>query len=125
MTEHDEQVSLFDWAAWQKNLEGWEDLDYMFAIPNGGWRAKSTGKWLKAEGLKPGVPDACLPVPRGQYAGLWIEMKFGGNTPTNEQKNYLAFLSRQGYYTCICQGATEAIEVIEWYWSLKGDSDGR
>jgi len=42
----------------------------IFAIPNGGHRAISTAKRLKAEGVVPGIPDLHVPAWR-----LWIEMK--------------------------------------------------
>ena len=35
----------------------------------------ATGGRLRAEGLKSGVPDLCLPSAHGEYHGLYIEMK--------------------------------------------------
>jgi hypothetical protein len=51
---------------------------YAFAVPNGGLRNKVQAAKLKAEGVKPGVPDVFLPYPCGQYAGLWLEFKKPG-----------------------------------------------
>ena len=118
MAEHDEQVALFDWLGLRANQAGMGALRFAFAIPNGGWRAKTTGKWLKAEGLKPGVPDTFLPIPRGGYFGLWIEMKWGGNKPTLEQIAYLNFLDSVGFCTRVCYDAEEAMAEIEWYMKL-------
>jgi hypothetical protein len=47
----------------------------LFAIPNGGARHKAIAGKLRAEGVRAGVPDICLPVPRGEYHGLFIELK--------------------------------------------------
>ena len=44
---------------------------------------------LKKEGVKRGVPDICLPVSRGKYHGLYIEMKAGKNKPSKEQKEWI------------------------------------
>lgn len=51
----------------------------------------ATGGRLRAEGLKSGVPDLCLPSAHGQYHGLYIEMKrTQGSKTTPEQKEWLA-----------------------------------
>ena len=70
---------------------------------------------MKAEGLKAGVPDLCLPVARQGYHGLYIEMKYGRNKPTAKQKWWLEKLAEQGYKTIVCWGADEAIAVLEDY----------
>ena len=58
--ETDEQQALFDWA----KISGIPDIDLLHAIPNGGHRNKATAGQLKAEGVKRGVPDIFLPVPK-------------------------------------------------------------
>lgn len=113
MTEHDDQVALFEWTLY--NTGRWPELRYMFAVPNGGLRKKATAGKLKAEGAKAGVPDICLPVARGGYHGLYIEMKFGYNTATEAQHDYGVFLTGQGYCSTLCRGYDQAVEVIEWY----------
>lgn len=114
MAEHDEQVAFFEWAAFMANLK-WPQLDYMFAIPNGGWRAIKTAGWLSAEGVKAGVPDIQLPIASGGFHGLYIEMKFGKNKPTESQEDYIEFLKERGYAVAVCYGFDEAVAVIEWY----------
>ena len=60
MSEHLHQKALFEWA---DRMEGaWPELRLMYAIPNGGLRTKAQAGKLKAEGVKPGVPDIHLPV---------------------------------------------------------------
>lgn len=114
-SEHEEQAALFQWARLQEVR--WPCLRYMFAIPNGGQRATSTAMRLKAEGVKPGVPDIFLPSRRGGWAGLWLEMKVGSNKPTELQREYLTALAQAGYKTAVCYGADEAIAAIESYMS--------
>jgi len=73
--ESDHQIALFQWVSYQ--LKRYPELELLYHIPNGGYRYKTTARRLKAEGVKAGVPDICLPVPRGGYHGLYIEMKAG------------------------------------------------
>jgi len=113
MSEHDEQVALFQWAEY--NLIHHPELWLLHAIPNGGHRHAAVGKRLKAEGVKAGVPDMFLPVARGEYHGLYIEMKYGKNKTTDAQREWLNRLAAEGYLTAVCWGWTEASERIEWY----------
>ena len=64
-TEHIEQALLFKWATFSSGK--YPELEYMFAIPNGGYRHYRTAADLKSEGVKSGVPDIMLPVARGGY----------------------------------------------------------
>ena len=90
----------------------------MYHIPNEGKRSKVTGARLKAVGLKPGVPDICLPVARGGYIGLYIENKYGKNRPTENQKEWLRALREAGHLTAVCYGWEQAKELIEQYLAL-------
>ena len=56
----------------------WHDypmLKWMHAIPNGGDRNMAVASNMKAEGVRAGVPDVCLPVARGGYHALYVEFK--------------------------------------------------
>ena len=117
MSEHQEQVALFQWAELQKCTM--PELSLLFSIPNGGHRHKATGAKMKREGVKRGVPDIFLAVARGKHFGLFIEMKFGKNKPTPEQKTWLIELTWQGYTTEVCNGFEEAKQVIEKYLDQK------
>ena len=117
---------LFSWA--RLNEQHVPELWYLFAIPNGAklpYRGKGKSRYspeamrLKEEGLKPGVPDVFLPIPRGEYHGLWIEMKFGNNKVTPAQKEWLWMLDQQGYKVKVCYGFIEAKNVIIDYLGLK------
>lgn len=72
-TESAEQQCLFRWAAYNRGR--WPEMELMYHIPNGGTRSKSEAGRFRAEGVKAGVPDICLPVARGGYHGMYIEMK--------------------------------------------------
>lgn len=116
-SEHDEQVALFKWAAHMSALH--PELGLLFAIPNGGKRDKLIALQMQREGVKPGVPDVCLPVPRKGWHGLFIELKFGANRPTEYQLEWLERLAEQGYLAVVCYGWAEATEVIQDYLDIK------
>lgn len=113
MSESTEQQALFEWAeiASRKTPE----LKLMYAVPNGGKRSITTAARLKKEGVKPGVPDICLPVPHGRYHGLYIEMKIDRNKPSVNQRWWIEQLQRQGYKVNVCYGWGEAVKAITEY----------
>lgn len=116
-TESVEQIGLFRWADWQTGTH--PELKRLFHVPNGGYRNKATAGRLKAEGVKSGVPDVCLPVPRGGFHGLYIEMKRRkGNRTSGDQDDWLTFLQSQGYFTAVCKGWEAAASVILDYLGL-------
>ena len=114
ITEDDEQAALFQYASYQKEIE-WTLL---FAIPNGGYRKIKTGIQLKRTGLKPGIPDIFLPVGRGIYHGLFIEMKSVKGTVRKNQKEWHDALRTQGYKVEVCRGCDQAIKEIQEYLKL-------
>lgn len=109
MTEAQEQAVLFAWAAY------FPELRWMYAVPNGGYRNPKEAAHLKAQGVKAGVADICLPLPRGKYHGLYIELKVGKNKPTEKQVEFLTAVSHAGYAAVVCYGAADAIDVISQY----------
>ena len=58
-----------------------------------------------------------MPVPRGKYHGLYIEMKAGKNKATDNQSKWLEALNNQGYVAVVCAGCAQAVEVITKYLS--------
>lgn len=113
--EHAEQVALCDWWRPYARTHGIPE-SLLFAIPNGGRRDKITGARLKAEGVRAGVPDMFLAVPRQNAPGLFLELKKqkGGRVSENQKTMHEA-LSQAGYPVCICRGWGEAKRAIEDY----------
>ena len=108
-----EQIALFTWAAYMSSKI--PELENMYSIPNGGKRHIATAKRLKAEGLKKGVPDICLPVPRNGFHGLYIEMKSFDGKLRKEQKEWLERLGKNGYLAVVCHGFEDARDLILTY----------
>lgn len=116
-SEHIEQMRLFTWAHYAQRI--YPCLRTLYAIPNGGARHAAVAAKLKAEGVKPGVPDICLPVARGSYHGLYIELKRQrGTRPSPEQAFWLAGLAHAGYRAIWCRGWEAARDEILAYLAL-------
>ena len=113
-TEAQEQRVLFEWA--QYNRVKYPQLDLMYHIANGGSRNPIEARHLKEQGVKPGVPDICLPVPSRQYTALYIELKrVKGGRLSDAQHGWLMALNRVGCKAVVCRGWEEARRVIEDY----------
>lgn len=114
LTESQEQQLLFEWAALSAGK--WPELALMYHIPNGGSRSKAEAGRFRAEGVKSGVPDICLPAARGGYHGLYIELKrVKGGRVSPAQQGWISALRDQGYYACVCKGWDDAAGVIKKY----------
>lgn len=122
-TEGAEQATLFNWCRMMSGR--YPELRLLFHVPNGGGRSKSEAGRFKAEGVKAGVPDLMLPVPRGEYHGLFIELKRrDGGRLSAEQKAWLDQLKKQGYRAGVCCGWEEASEAILEYLTLAAETGG-
>ena len=90
-----------------------------FAIPNAGAGAQSgqAGK-LKAEGVRPGVPDWCLPITsvhsggRGHTFGLWIEFKSAKGQLSAAQIEFMGMLGINAHQVYVCRDDAEAERIV-------------
>lgn len=111
--EHTEQAYLMKWVELnRKRLPG---VDRIFAIPNGGKRGKAAAGKLKAEGVRPGVLDLFLPLARGGYFGLFIEMKALDGRLSPEQAIEIGLLTDDRYLALTAYGMQAGIDILEWY----------
>lgn len=108
-----EQTALFRWAGFMSGQ--FPEIEMLYHIPNGGSRNKIEAAHLKQQGVKAGVPDLCLPVSRGEYHGLYIELKYGKNKPTENQKRWINLLRSQNYKAEVAYGWEEASKIILEY----------
>jgi hypothetical protein len=146
-SEHAHQVALFAmknvvrmrgweaadrWAA-GADLEAWDgkmvvpELKWFHAVPNGGSRgsdkrsAQIVGGMMVAEGATAGVADTSLPVAKGGFHGLYIEMKKPGlegrknGGCSDEQIEFRDFVRQQGYAWAVCYSWREAIDCLRLY----------
>ena len=117
-SEYQEQKAIFEWS--EKMLWKWPELKYLNGSLNGVKLTIGQAKKAKYGGLKRGVPDISLPLARKNWNGLFIELKRkqGGRT-SPEQKDWLMFLSNQGYYAAVANGSEVAIRIITEYLELE------
>jgi hypothetical protein len=115
-SEAEEQTAVFNWAAVM--VRRWPELRLLHHIPNGGSRNAREAHNLRMQGVKAGIPDIFLPVARGGWHGLYIEMKRRkGGRLSDEQAAMLEALREQGYCAWVCKGANDAIDLITEYLS--------
>lgn len=116
-TEWAHQTAFFAWCSTAED----ERLKFCFHVPNGGLRDKITAGRLKACGAKAGVPDVCVPIPCGQYHGLYIEFKKPGEETkknggkSDDQVKWQKFLQSQNYGYFVAYNYLQAIEVVLQY----------
>ena len=111
MSEHQTQAAFIHRLA----LAGIEGIESSFAVPNGGARHKAVAAKLKAEGVKPGVPDWVWPEPRGGFIGLAIEFKHGDGNPTKEQRERIDRLQDRGWCVVVCWSWAAAFRTVKGY----------
>jgi hypothetical protein len=117
--EHQEQKAFFEFAA--LHFKKHPELELIYAIPNGGHRHKAVAAKMKAEGVKDGVPDMCLPVARGPYHALYIEMKApykkNHKLPTNQQW-WKIRLTGEGNGHSVCYDWEDAWDTVMAYLAM-------
>lgn len=116
--EGEEQAFLFTWARFA--TQTYPELSLLFHIPNGGSRHPAEAVNLKRQGVRKGVPDIFLPVARGGYHGLFVELKRkNGGRVQAEQMNWIQELNAQGYLALVVRGGDRAIDLLTKY--IKGE----
>jgi len=142
MSEHDEQKTFFDWVRlnrqYAKNELLRKAMKLCYAVPNGskfekvrnkkGQLWSPTGKKMKEEGLEKGMPDINLDwatplnlnkLSKGWWPSLRIEMKFGKNKLTKEQREKKDLLEQAGFRVVVAYSAKEAIKAVVDYLPFK------
>ncbi|RUR99425.1 VRR-NUC domain-containing protein [Pectobacterium polaris] len=113
-TELEEQAVLIEWAD-KTVINGIKIGDYLLHIPNEGKRGPKAARDAKRLGVRAGVPDLFLALPRGGYAGLWIEMKAKSGKLSPQQEVWLKRLEGTGYRAVCCFGFNQASSAISEY----------
>ena len=111
MDEHQTQVAFFKWL----RLKMPDVYEVAYAIPNGGQRHIRVATKLKAEGVKAGIPDICIPIGRHGFHALYIEMKSLTGAPTKKQLEKMNALSRWKNMCALCKGLDAAIDTVTAY----------
>ena len=126
--EADDQAALFRWADMKAQIGEYPELNLLNGSLNGVRLTIGNAVKAKKQGLKKGFPDIFLPVPRGGYHGLFIELKIKPYRNhkgkmvypkvSKEQEWWITGLEYHGYRAVVCNGFDAAVDEIKDY--LKG-----
>jgi hypothetical protein len=118
--EEDEQITLMAWCDRHERL--YPELALLYHVPNSGKRHVNYAAKMKRLGLKSGVPDLCLPVQRGGYPGLYVELKRrrSGNVSAS-QAAWHARLRAEGYRVEVALGWEQARDALLAYLNLTAE----
>ena len=87
-----------------------------YAIPNGTYKSHSAATAMKMEGLTSGIPDLHIPIARGGYHSLYIEMKNGkAGRLSDTQKEMIPRLQCYGNKVVVCRSLNDFIREVETY----------
>ena len=109
--ESDIQKACVTWFRMaHRDIEG-----LFFAVPNGGQRSAATARILRDEGVRAGVADLILLLPRKGFAALAIEMKTRKGRQSPAQKEFQRLCDGNGTKYVICRSFDEFRKVVTEY----------
>lgn len=115
-SEHDEQCAFIRWC---HNHPTEPRLKLIYSHLNGMRASIGAAVKEKKAGATAGIPDLFLPVPAGDYHGLYIELKkTKGGVVSDAQKMWIGLLSQQGYAVAVCKGKDEAVDIVQHYLTI-------
>lgn len=91
---------------------------YVIHIPNEGKRSQRTGRLLKNMGMRSGVSDLFIALPRNGYHGAWIELKTDKGKVQPSQIEFLEDMKSSGYFVEITRGFDATVMAIKNYCDL-------
>lgn len=122
LKEFEIQALIFEWAKNDKRL-------YRMIMLSANVTSIGAALRNKKLGYKKGVPDIFLPLPKGKYYGLFIEIKKDDNSKnkrsyhTRRQRNWCLYLNRLNYLAVMTVGLEETKKVISEYLELKDNEE--
>lgn len=87
----------------------------LFAVPNGGYRTKTTAAIMKAEGQLSGVADLILLKRKGKCGALLLEAKVKGNYQSSNQRLWQKLIEADGYEYRVFRTLEEFIGIVTEY----------
>lgn len=117
--EDGHQYAVLLWSQQASIRARWPELSRLYHIENERQCTPQQAARRKRMGVKSGVPDLCLPVARGRYHGLYIELKTPKGKATPDQEWWVEKLNGDGYFAEVCHGWESAVRVLEWYLGLE------
>lgn len=87
----------------------------LFAVPNGGSRHKIEAANMKRQGVKAGVADVILQIPKKGFASLCLEFKTKTGRQSKEQREYQRQVEMAGSKYVVVRSVEDAIKVVFGY----------
>jgi hypothetical protein len=116
--EFEMQRALFEWARMPCTVRELPGIELLEGSMNGVKLSTAQAGKAKAAGMLKGSHDVRLPVARGRWIGLSIELKYGDNTPTEEQLKIGTQLEAEGWRVHFVWDWLEAVRLITEFLSL-------
>ena len=114
-TEAQLQTALIKYINW-----AYPKIRYCASLGGQYQKFISQRKKAKATGYVAGFPDLQIMEIRGEYHGLFIELKLNKRCYASQQQlNWIKDLKERGYYAKVCKGLDECIETLDYYLTLK------
>jgi len=110
-TEDLQQIYFFDLVSRTRELKQYHYN--IFSIPNGSNKSKREQMLFKRTGLKSGVFDIQVTIPRFGYAGLFIEMKWN-STLSDTQKEFIK-AHEKTHLIAVCYCGRQAYDILLSY----------
>lgn len=116
LSEHEVQKGFLDTLRFLRiKHNGLPLTQYIYAVPNGGYRLKRTAKTLKNEGVMQGVPDLHCFIAIAPYHSLYIEMKREDGDLSESQKHLIPILRAEGHKVVVCRSSQQAVDELLKY----------
>lgn len=111
--ESDHQVTFFD--VLRLNERQFPIFKDVYHVPNGGHRHEAVALKLRAEGVKPGIPDIHLDAARRGFHGFKCELKVERNKLGENQIYFRKRYIEEGFFTHSAWHYAELLAMLLWY----------
>lgn len=111
------QQAFIRWCKFQ--IRTYPELEFIYAIPNGGKRSKAEAFRLVWEGVKAGIPDLHLPVARPPYYSLYMECKTAKGVLSPVQEHVHIGLRQLGNRVEVFRSFDQGVEIVTAYLASK------
>lgn len=104
------QIALMEWISLHPYIS-----PYIIHIPNEGKRSISFGRKLKKMGMRSGVYDLFIAMPKHGYHGMWLELKSKKGKLSAKQIMFGKDMEKQNYLPCVAWSLEDAMNIIKLY----------
>jgi hypothetical protein len=111
------QCQLMDWVRSKPEIE-----PYIFHVANERQTSPQHGRLLKRMGVRAGVSDVFVGIPKGEWHGMWLELKAPNGKLSKHQERFMQDMASQGYYCVWVIGFEAARQAILKYLALETPS---